>query len=309
MLRNTIYCSMITKKINDRYFLKKTNIFLVYAFLLLSFFSISYADESNPYSKYYKDLKIKSPKAIIYDAEKDEVIYEKGANEQSSIASVTKLMTAMVLLDSGLDLDEKILISESDMDTIKGTKSKLWVGSELSRDELLHIALIASDNRAASALSNSYPGGKEAFVKAMNIKAKQLDMVSTNFVDPTGLNKNNISTATDLVKLVQAANQYPLIRTITTTASYDAYIENKNKKLSYVNTNLLVRQGIWDIGISKTGYIQEAGKCLVMQTQVVGKPIVMVFLKSYGKLTRTADANRVKIWLEKGYNQGLFAQN
>jgi D-alanyl-D-alanine endopeptidase (penicillin-binding protein 7) len=174
---------------------------------------------------------------------------------------------------------------------------------------LLHIALIASDNRAASALSNSYPGGKEAFVKAMNIKAKQLDMVSTNFVDPTGLNKNNISTATDLVKLVQAANQYPLIRTITTTASYDAYIENKNKKLSYVNTNLLVRQGIWDIGISKTGYIQEAGKCLVMQTQVVGKPIVMVFLKSYGKLTRTADANRVKIWLEKGYNQGLFAQN
>lgn len=300
---------MIAKKINDRYFLKKTNIFLVYAFLLLSFFSISYADESNPYSKYYKDLKIKSPKAIIYDAEKDEVIYEKGANEQSSIASVTKLMTAMVLLDSGLDLDEKILISESDMDTIKGTKSKLWVGSELSRDELLHIALIASDNRAASALSNSYPGGKEAFVKAMNIKAKQLDMVSTNFVDPTGLNKNNISTATDLVKLVQAANQYPLIRTITTTASYDAYIENKNKKLSYVNTNLLVRQGIWDIGISKTGYIQEAGKCLVMQTQVLGKPIVMVFLKSYGKLTRTADANRVKIWLEKGYNQGLFAQN
>lgn len=300
---------MIAKNLDNRYLLKKPNIFVVYAFFLLSYISSSYADEFNLYAQYYKDLKIQSPKAIIYDAENGEVIYEKSSNEQSSIASVTKLMTAMVLIDSGLDLEEKVTITKSDMDRLKGTKSRLWVGSELTRDDLLHIALIASDNRAASALSNSYPGGKEAFVRAMNIKAKQLDMTSTNFVDPTGLDKNNISTATDLVKLVQAANQYPLIRTITTTASFDTYIKNKNKKISYVNTNLLVRQGIWDIGISKTGYIREAGKCLVMQTQVVGKPIVMVFLKSYGKLTRTADAKRAKSWLEKVYEQGLIAQN
>lgn len=257
------------------------------------------AAESIDYSKYYKQLTIKSPKALIYDAETGEIIYQKKAHERSSIASLTKLMTAMVLIDSNLNLDEMITISKKDMDRIKGTKSRLWVGSELTRRELLNIALIASDNRAASAISNSYPGGKPAFVKAMNVKAKQLDMSETFFSDPTGLDKNNTSTAFDLVKMTQAAYQYPLIREISTSSFYEANIKNKKIKLNYGNTNLLVRQGLWDIDISKTGYIREAGKCLVMHTKVMDKPIIMVFLKSYGKYTRTADAKRVKKWLEK----------
>ncbi|MDA0670311.1 MAG: serine hydrolase [Proteobacteria bacterium] len=270
---------------------------LVLISLLLSVFSLS-AEEFLDYSKYYKQLTIKSPKAIIYDAETGDVIYEKKGNEKSSIASLTKLMTAMVIIDSNLDLNEIVTITKGDFDRIKGTTSRLWLGSELTRKQLLTIALIASDNRAASAIANSYPGGKLAFVKAMNVKAKQLDMFDTMFKDPTGLDKNNISTAFDLVKMAQASNQYPLIRELTTSSYYEAFIKNKNKTLNYNNTNLLVRQGLWDIDVSKTGYIREAGKCLLMQTKVIDKPIIMVFLESYGKYTRTADAKRVKQWLE-----------
>ncbi len=272
--------------------------YFILVWSLIIQFNLNAAD-SIDYSKYYKQLTIKSPKALIYDAETGEIIYQKKAHERSSIASLTKLMTAMVLIDSNLNLDEMITISKKDMDRIKGTKSRLWVGSELTRRELLNIALIASDNRAASAISNSYPGGKPAFVKAMNVKAKQLDMSETFFSDPTGLDKNNTSTAFDLVKMTQAAYQYPLIREISTSSFYEANIKNKKIKLNYGNTNLLVRQGLWDIDISKTGYIREAGKCLVMHTKVMDKPIIMVFLKSYGKYTRTADAKRVKKWLEK----------
>lgn len=270
---------------------------LVLISLLLSVLSLS-AEEFLDYSKYYKQLTIKSPKAIIYDAETGDVIYEKKGNEKSSIASLTKLMTAMVIIDSNLDLNETVTITKGDFDRIKGTTSRLWLGSELTRKQLLTIALIASDNRAASAIANSYPGGKLAFVKAMNVKAKQLDMFDTMFTDPTGLDKNNISTAFDLVKMAQASNQYPLIRELTTSSYYEAFIKNKNKTLNYNNTNLLVRQGLWDIDVSKTGYIREAGKCLLMQTKVIDKPIIMVFLESYGKYTRTADAKRVKQWLE-----------
>ena len=259
------------------------------------------------YSKYYNQLTIKSPKAIIYDADSGDIIFQKKANEKSSIASLTKLMTAMVLIDSNLDLNEKVKITKKDQDRIKGTKSRLWLGSELTRKELLSIALIASDNRAASALSNSYPGGKKAFVQAMNVKAKQLGMDDTSFADPTGLDKNNISTAIDLVKMTQAAQQYPIIRKLSTSSYYEAYIKNKKIRLNYNNTNLLVRQGLWDIDISKTGYIREAGKCLIMQTKVMDKPIIMVFLKSYGKYTRTADAKRVKKWLENVHMQANLA--
>lgn len=259
------------------------------------------------YSKYYNQLTIKSPKAIIYDADSGDIIFQKKANEKSSIASLTKLMTAMVLIDSNLDLNEKVKITKKDQDRIKGTKSRLWLGSELTRKELLSIALIASDNRAASAISNSYPGGKKAFVQAMNVKAKQLGMDDTSFADPTGLDKNNISTAIDLVKMTQAAQQYPIIRELSTSSYYEAYIKNKKIRLNYNNTNLLVRQGLWDIDISKTGYIREAGKCLIMQTKVMDKPIIMVFLKSYGKYTRTADAKRVKKWLESVHMQANLA--
>ena len=275
----------------------------LFILLINNFASAEYFD----YSKYYNQLTIKSPKAIIYDADSGDIIFQKKANEKSSIASLTKLMTAMVLIDSNLDLNEKVKITKKDQDRIKGTKSRLWLGSELTRKELLSIALIASDNRAASALSNSYPGGKKAFVQAMNVKAKQLGMVDTSFADPTGLDKNNISTAIDLVKMTQAAQQYPIIRELSTSSYYEAYIKNKKIRLNYNNTNLLVRQGLWDIDISKTGYIREAGKCLIMQTKVMDKPIIMVFLKSYGKYTRTADAKRVKKWLESVHMQANLA--
>jgi len=275
----------------------------LFILLINSFAFAEYFD----YSKYYNQLTIKSPKAIIYDADSGDIIFQKKANEKSSIASLTKLMTAMVLIDSNLDLNEKVKITKKDQDRIKGTKSRLWLGSELTRKELLSIALIASDNRAASALSNSYPGGKKSFVQAMNVKAKQLGMDDTSFADPTGLDKNNISTAIDLVKMTQAAQQYPIIRELSTSSYYEAYIKNKKIRLNYNNTNLLVRQGLWDIDISKTGYIREAGKCLIMQTKVMDKPIIMVFLKSYGKYTRTADAKRVKKWLENVHMQANLA--
>jgi D-alanyl-D-alanine endopeptidase (penicillin-binding protein 7) len=281
---------------------------LVFATFIFLIQNVVYSEQLD-YSKYYSQLTVKSPKAIIYDAESGDIIYQKKANEKSSIASLTKLMTAMVLIDSNLDLDKKVTITKSDFDKIKGTTSRLWLGSELSRKELLSIALIASDNRAASAISNSYPGGKKAFVQAMNVKAKQLGMDDTSFADPTGLDKNNISTAIDLVKMTQAAQQYPLIRELSTSSYYEAHIKNKKIKLNYNNTNLLVRQGLWDIDISKTGYIREAGKCLIMQTKVMDKPIIMVFLKSYGKYTRTADAKRVKKWLESVHVQANLASN
>lgn len=281
---------------------------LVFATFIFFIQNVVYAQQLD-YSKYYSQLTVKSTKAIIYDAETGDIIYQKKANEKSSIASLTKLMTAMVLIDSNLDLDKKVTITKSDFDKIKGTTSRLWLGSELSRKELLSIALIASDNRAASAISNSYPGGKKAFVQAMNVKAKQLGMDDTSFADPTGLDKNNISTAIDLVKMTQAAQQYPLIRELSTSSYYEAHIKNKKIKLNYNNTNLLVRQGLWDIDISKTGYIREAGKCLIMQTTVMDKPIIMVFLKSYGKYTRTADAKRVRKWLESVHVQANLASN
>jgi D-alanyl-D-alanine endopeptidase (penicillin-binding protein 7) len=281
---------------------------LVFATFIFFIQNLVHAQQLD-YSKYYSQLTVKSPKAIIYDAESGDIIYQKKANEKSSIASLTKLMTAMVLIDSNLDLDKKVTIAKSDFDKIKGTTSRLWLGSELSRKELLSIALIASDNRAAFAISNSYPGGKKAFVQAMNVKAKQLGMDDTSFADPTGLDKNNISTAIDLVKMTQAAQQYPLIRELSTSSYYEAHIKNKKIKLNYNNTNLLVRQGLWDIDISKTGYIREAGKCLIMQTKVMDKPIIMVFLKSYGKYTRTADAKRVRKWLESVHVQANLASN
>ena len=279
----------------------------LFAVAILLFIQNSTFAQQLDYSKYYNQLTVKSPKAIIYDAETGDIIFQKKANEKSSIASLTKLMTAMVLIDSNLDLNKKIRITKKDFDKIKGTTSRLWLGSELSRKELLSIALIASDNRAASAISNSYPGGKKAFVQAMNVKAKQLGMDNTSFSDPTGLDKDNISTALDLVKMTQAAQQYPLIRKLSTSSYYEPHIRNKKIKLNYNNTNLLVRQGLWDIDISKTGYIREAGKCLIMQTTVLNKPIIMIFLKSYGKYTRTADAKRVKKWLENVHLQANLA--
>ena len=244
-------------------------------------------------------LRVASSNALIVNQNTGEVLFAKDTNTLTSIASVTKLMTAMVTLDANLPMDEEIAITNEDVDTLKNSSSKLPVGTVLPRSELLKIALIASDNRAASALGRNYPTGKAGFVNAMNIKALQLDMTRSEFADPTGLNNHNMSTAEDLVKMVKAAYQYPEIREITTTASYEAYVKGHRAPVNFNNTNGLIRKSDWIIGLSKTGFIQEAGRCLVMQAIISGQPMIIVLLKSYGSATRTADANRIRKWIEK----------
>jgi D-alanyl-D-alanine endopeptidase (penicillin-binding protein 7) len=212
------------------------------------------------------------------------------------IASITKLMTAMVVLDANLDPDEHLSISNEDIDLEKGSRSRLSVGSSVTRDELLLIALMASENRAASALGRSYPGGLPAFVQAMNHKAQMLGMRDSRFVDSTGLSSANVSTAEDLSRMVRAAHSYPRIRGYSTATSYE--VNTGHRTLAYHNTNRLVSNEGWHIGLSKTGYINEAGRCLVMQATLKTRPVIIVLLDSWGKLTRIADANRVRKWLE-----------
>jgi serine-type D-Ala-D-Ala endopeptidase (penicillin-binding protein 7) len=243
-------------------------------------------------------LQLASTKALIVNQSTGEVVYAKSTNQSSPIASITKLMTAMVMLDAHLSLDEVIYIDEDDVDYLKGTRSRLSVGTGLPRGDMLQLALMASENRAASALSRNYPGGHIAFVRAMNTKAKALGMQNTHFEDATGLDSNNVSTAEDLVKMVNAAHQYPEIRLATTSPSHEVYIEGRQSAVSFVNTNGLVREGEWQIGLSKTGFINEAGRCLVMQATIAGEPMIIVLLDSVGKLSRIGDANRVRKWVE-----------
>jgi D-alanyl-D-alanine endopeptidase (penicillin-binding protein 7) len=245
-------------------------------------------------------LKLASANALVLDAKAGQPIYAKGADAVTPIASVTKLMTAMVVLDAGQSLDEPISIGIGDIDFIKGTHSRLSLGSELPRSEMLRLALMASENRAASSLARHYPGGLEACVEAMNRKAAALGMTRTHFDDPTGLSNTNVSTASDLARMVRAAAEYDLIRTYTTTPSHYVEVQPTGRLLGFNNTNSLVRAGQWDITVSKTGFIREAGKCLVMLANIASRPIVIVLLDSYGRLTRIGDANRVKYWLETG---------
>ena len=213
-------------------------------------------------------------------------------------------MTAMVVLDADLDMDEYITISEADVDWLKNTSSRLHVGTQLTRYELLQLALMASENRAAAALGRNYPGGIYAFVKAMNRKARDLEMSRTHFVDSSGLDSSNVSTAEDLVKMVNAAHHYNVIKQITTTASYQLPLPGYSYPVEFRYTNALVRGGEWTIGLSKTGFISEAGRCLVMQAQISGKPFIIVLLDSSGKQTRLADAQRVRKWIEINYSFG-----
>lgn len=243
-------------------------------------------------------LQLASSKALIVNQDTGETIYAKGTNIPTPIASVTKLMTAMVMLDARLPMTEILTVTDDDVDYLKGSSSKLPVGTRLSRVEMLQLALMASENRAASALGRNYPGGKEMFVRMMNAKALELGMVSSHFSDPTGLDSSNVSTAEDLVHMVKAAYQYIDIRRVTTTANYDVYIGNRNYPTNFHNTNGLVREGNWEIGLSKTGYISEAGRCLVMQATIAGQPMIIVLLDSNGKMTRIGDANRVRKWIE-----------
>jgi D-alanyl-D-alanine endopeptidase (penicillin-binding protein 7) len=245
-------------------------------------------------------LRLVSVNALVLDATGGQPIYAKGADTITPIASVTKLMTAMVVLDADPALDETISVGIADLDLLKGSHSRLRLGSELSRREMLRLALMASENRAASSLARHYPGGTDACVAAMNRKAQSLGMTHTHFADPTGLSSDNVSTASDLARMVKAAAGYDLIRDATTTASHYVEVQPSGTVLGYNNTNSLVRAGQWDIQLSKTGFIREAGKCLVMLTTIASRPIVIVLLDSYGRLTRIGDANRVKHWLETG---------
>jgi len=215
----------------------------------------------------------------------------KGADQVVPIASITKLMTAMVVLDAKVPMEEKLQISDDDRDLVMGTSSRLHVGWTLSREDMLHLALMSSENRAAAALSRYYLGGRPAFVKAMNAKAQELGMTHTHFVNPNGLTTENVSTANDLVKLVRAADQYPLIRQFTTDPRYD--IRVSRYVLAYFNSNRLVGLPDWDIDVQKTGFTNEAGHCLVMRVNAEGRPLIMIFMDAYGKLTRFADARRV----------------
>ena len=242
------------------------------------------------------NLNLKSASVLVFDQSSGRTLYAKNTLSVVPIASITKLMTAMVVLDSQLALDEPVTISEADMDDIKGTRSRLRIGATLKRSDLLHLALMASENRAAAALSRAYPGGTAAFVAAMNRKAIELGMWQTRFVEATGLSSENVSTARDLSKMVSAAHRYPLIREYTTDTAYS--VTAKHRTVNYRNSNRLVQNPNWQIGLSKTGYISEAGRCLVMQAVIAARPVVIVLLDSWGMLTRIADANRIKKWME-----------
>ncbi len=240
--------------------------------------------------------RLASSAVAVIDQTTGNVLFEKNANHIVPIASITKLMTAMVALDVQPGLSEMLTISEADFDTIKGTHSRLGVGTQLTREEMLRLALMSSENRAASALSRHYPGGRPAFIAAMNRKAHDLGLSDTRFSDATGLTPENVSSARDLVRMVVAAHQYPLIREFSTSEEY--HVDVRGRPQTFRNTNALVRNDGWNIGLSKTGYISEAGKCLVMQAWFDNKPMIIVLLDSWGKVTRIADAQRIKRWIE-----------
>ncbi|MCA8092780.1 D-alanyl-D-alanine endopeptidase [Burkholderia anthina] len=253
-------------------------------------------------------LALRSSVAYVVDQNTGEPLFDKNSHAVVPIASISKLMTAMVVLDSKAPMNEQIEVTDEDRDYEKNTGSRLSVGSVLSREDMLHIALMASENRAAAALSRYYPGGRPAFIAAMNAKAKALGMTDTHFENSTGLSSSNVSSARDLVKMVNAAYQYPMIRQFSTDRTYDVYTGKRN--LVYNSTNALIRgNGSWDIGLQKTGFINEAGECLVMQATIHGRPMVMVLLDSFGKYSRFADAARLRNWLDAGGGERLTAAN
>lgn len=248
---------------------------------------------------------VKSASVLVQDQISGEVLFERNSDAVVPIASITKLMTAMVALDARPALDEVLVVSEEDIDQLKGTRSRLAVGTRLTREEMLHLALMSSENRASSALSRHYPGGQRAFIAAMNQKAIELGLADTRFFDSTGLDPHNVSSARDLAKMVAASSTYPLIREFSTTR--DGSFAVKGKTLHFNNTNALVSSSDWEIALQKTGFTNEAGKCLVMQAWLNQKPVVIVLLDSWGRLTRIGDANRIRRWVEHLALQGAGA--
>jgi D-alanyl-D-alanine endopeptidase (penicillin-binding protein 7) len=239
---------------------------------------------------------------LVQDQITGSVLYEKNPAAVVPIASITKLMTAMVALDAQPSLTEVLTVADADVDTLKGTRSRLRVGTRLTREEMLNLALMSSENRAAAALSRHYPGGRDAFVAAMNAKAQEIGLTDTQFADPTGLTASNVSSARDLAKMVSAAYNYPLIREFSTMTERQVMVGRQPQM--FHNTNSLVKNPTWDIGLSKTGYINEAGKCLVMHTWLNNKPTIIVLLDSWGKMTRIGDAMRIKRWVESASLSG-----
>jgi D-alanyl-D-alanine endopeptidase (penicillin-binding protein 7) len=244
-------------------------------------------------------LDLKSSVAYVIDQDTHEVLLSKNDQAVLPIASITKLMTGVIISEAKLPMDESITITQDDVDTEKGSSSRLRVGATLTRGELLHLALMASENRAAHALGRTYPGGMSSFVGLMNAKAAQLGMRDTRYVEPTGLSSQNQSSAKDLATLVGNAYHDATLRELSTSPSYK--VEVGNRTLQYNTTNRLVKNPNWDIGLQKTGYISEAGQCLVMQAKVSGRKLIMVFLDSAGKLSRIADAERVRKWVENNH--------
>ena len=242
------------------------------------------------------ELSLKSAVALIIDQDTREVLFSKNEQAVLPIASLTKLMTGLVVSEAKLPMDEMITITQDDVDTEKGSSSRLRVGTTLSRADAMHLALMSSENRAAHALGRTYPGGLQTFVALMNAKAQSLGMKDTQYVEPTGLSSRNQSSAKDLATLVNVAYQDAQLRAYSTSPSYQVAVGKKT--LQYNTTNRLVKHPDWDIGIQKTGYISEAGQCLVMQAKVAGRKLIMVFLDSAGKLSRIADAERVRHWVE-----------
>ena len=243
-------------------------------------------------------LDLKSSVALVVDQDTSEVLFSKNSQAVLPIASLTKLMTALVVVEAKQPLEDMLEISAEDIDTEKNSRSRLSPGIVLSRGELLHLALMSSENRAANALGRHYPGGLQAFVAAMNRKAVALGMSSTRYVEPTGLSSSNQSSAADLARLVKAAYQYPLLREFSTSPAHE--VDVGSRTLQFHNTNRLVMNPGWDIGLQKTGYIVEAGRCLVMQAKLSGRKLIMVFLDSAGKYSRIGDAERVRRWIESG---------
>lgn len=241
---------------------------------------------------------VRSAVALVQDAESGETLYEKNSDTILPIASITKLMTAIVVLERGLELDARVAVSSADLRAMRGARmpGRLRAGSVLSRDELLLLTLMASENRAAAALARTYPGGTEAFVAAMNAEAERLGLYDTRFADPTGLSPYNVSSAKDLAALVKAAHGYSLIREYSTRPS--ASVQARGGRITYSNTNRLVKSEQWDIELSKTGYIAAAGRCLVMHVRLASRELVVVLMDSWGKYTRIADARRIRKWLE-----------
>lgn len=249
-------------------------------------------------------LDLNSSVALVVDQDTSEVLFSKNDTAVLPIASLTKLMTGLVIADANLSLDEQITITEDDAQVYRN--SRLAVGTTLSRGELMHLALMSSENRAANALGRTFPGGPEQFVRLMNAKARELGMRDTRYVEPTGLSSQNQSSARDLATLVSVAYERPILRSLSTSPSHQ--LDLGHRTLQYNNSNRLIRNPEWEIGLQKTGYISEAGRCLVMQAKVAGRKLIMVFLDSAGKLSRAQDAERVRRWVEAQSIQQYFVR-